>query len=71
MNNTTQIIEKVYEYLENIIKDEGDDECQHSLEDELHTYIIQNVHLLNMEEIQTCQKICKKIEEMDFARWCA
>ena len=70
-NFMSEIVTKCETYLQNIIKDKNDDECQHSWEDELHGYIIENMHLLSTEEIKECQRIYNQVKEMDFARWCA
>ena len=49
----------------------NDDEMQHDYEDQLHVYIIKNMHILTIDEIQACQKLCAEVEKMTFARWCA
>ena len=67
----SQIMTDVNEFVRKIKSNKNDDEMQHDYEDQLHVYIIKNMHILTIDEIQACQKLCAEVEKMTFARWCA
>ena len=66
-------IQKIREFESKIIPhiDAGDDETAHYIEDEAMKYFIDICHLLSPLGIKEAQEIFKRIQKMDFNRWCA
>lgn len=65
------VLPKLLEMKQKIIDSAGDDERQHSLEDDMHLLFIENCHLLFYGEILECQRVIKEVKQMNFNRYCA
>lgn len=65
------IIDRIKKKEEEILKQMGDSEVCHILEDEILKAIIFNLHQMDSEELLEAQKIAKRVHKLKFNRWYA
>ena len=63
-------IEEIKKALSMIEAANGDDEAQHSLEDELYAGFVEHISQ-GQSEYAEMAKLILTTKQMDFARWCA
>lgn len=64
-------LEDIRNYIEKIKVENGDDQTQHGLEDELHREFIRYVSLYDSGKLSMLAKEILLVDNMPFARWCA
>lgn len=64
-------VEQVRVEVEKIRYVSHDDENAHSMEDDLHQYVLRAIAAGNCEDPAVCAAEALKTEEIKFQRWCA
>lgn len=62
--------EEVKQELAKIVANEGDDEAQHAMEDDLRTAVLKHI-AAGGEDAAELAALALTTENMNFARWCA